>query len=162
MSSKDAPITQRNINKYLKGWIGVSVAIAGDSEEDLPVLFLEFGSKCHATSAYLFLSSWQNYLENQSLRFSVVEEADGQLSCSFCTPDTSFSKKEQFRGNFNLEKIKTFVANCQHQPNYRVITRCADENYDVNEVQADDVEVRLCAIDFQKRNRVAEGQVECE
>ena len=162
MSSKDAPINQKNIDKYFNGWIGISVSNGKSSEESLSTLYLEFKSHCHATSALLFLSQWQNFKFEQSLQFSVIEETDGQLTCNFFTPGTTFSKKAKFKGNFNLGKIKRFIADRQKNPEYQIVTRYADKNYDVSEVEDKEAVVRLHSITFKQRDRIKEGQVEFE
>jgi len=163
MSSKDAAINQKNIDKYFKGWIGVSVSNRKSPEESLSTLFLEFSSQCHATSAFLFLSQWQNFQSEQSLRFSLIEETDGQLSCYFYTPGTTFSKKATFKGNFNLKKIKQFNADRQKHPEYQVVTRYADKNYDVSEVEdKQDAKVRLNSVTFKRRGKVKEGKAQVE
>ncbi|WP_372774577.1 hypothetical protein [Mangrovibacterium sp.] len=162
MSIKLENYNQGLIDKFFKDWIGISVEIPDDQELQPCILYLDFSSHCFATSAYKFLNDWQDFNGEQALNFSLIEESDTQISCYFFTPKYPYFKKGTFRGNFDIEKIRTFFRAVNVQPEFLVVARYADANFDVQDVELEGNGVWLKHARYRQRSKVKEGQIEFE
>lgn len=162
MSFSEDLYNQEFIDKYFKGWIGLSFDIPDDPEAKPMALNLEFNSKCNATAALLFIYRWQVFSVGKRLRFSIVEEADGQISCYFYTPGYPYSKIGRFKKNVNFEKLRHFVELQEKYPAYQIVTRFADQNFDVCEADTQNIIIFLDSLTYRKREKVAKGELEFE
>ncbi len=153
---------QEFIDRYFKGWIGLSFDIPEDPDFKPIALNLEFNSKCNATAALLFIYRWQVFSAGKRLRFSMVEEADGYISCYFYTPGYPYSKKGHFKENVNFEKLRQFVELQQKYQAYQIVTRFADQNFDVCEADTQNIIIFLDSLTYRKRGKVTKGELEFE
>lgn len=162
MILKEDTYSQELINKYFKNWIGIGVALPDDPADEALVLYLDFKSHCAAAHAYSFLVKWQDFTGPKHLRFSIVDEGDDRISCYFYTPGFPFFKRGRFTGNFNPEKIKRFIELQKQYPDFKVLTRYADKNYDVQDFEKQAETVELNTIRYRSRQSLKAGQVEFE
>ena len=153
---------QALIDKYFKAWIGISVSLPLAPETDPLIFYLDFNSHCNAAHAYTFLGKWQNFNGEKQLRLSLIEETDGTLSCYFFTPGFSGLKRGRFKLHFPPERLTGFVALQKAQPDFKVVVRYADKNYDVQDFEKQDVPIILNALSYRKRESVKKGQMEFE
>jgi len=151
MSFSEALYNQAFIDKYFKGWIGISFDIPANPELQPMVLNLEFNSHCTATAALLFIHRWQVFSGDKKLKLTILEDADGQVSCYFYTPGYPYYKPGRFKGNINMEKLHTFVEMQKRYPAFQLITRYADQNFDVCEADTQNIIIFTDALVYRKR-----------
>jgi hypothetical protein len=162
MSFNEDLYNQEFIDKYFKGWIGVSFDLPDNPETKPMALNLEFNSKCSATAALLFLYRWQVFSAGKKLWFSMVEEADGHISCYFYTPGYPYRKQGRFKKHVNFEKLRRFVELQKKYPAYQIVTRFADQNFDVCEAGTQNIIIFLDSLTYRKREKVTKGELEFE
>ena len=153
-------LSQDLIDKYFKGWIGISVHISDDNNKEPSILMLDFNSHDKARSAYVFLQTWQNYIFKQYLKFSIVEEKDGSLTCYFYTPGFKYLKKANFRDNINIDKIQKFVQIQKIYSQYLVLARFVDSNYNVVDSVTTENFVALKTLQYRKREEIKTDDIE--
>ncbi|WP_163715499.1 hypothetical protein [Mangrovibacterium lignilyticum] len=153
---------QEFIDKYFKGWIGISVDIPAKPAIEPMLLNLEFDSKCNASGSLVFLHRWQTFSAEKKLRLNLIEEPDGQLSCYFFTPGYPCFKLGRFKSHVNWDKIRRFAELQKEYSAYQVVTRYADQNYDVQEAESQNIIVFLDNLAFRKREKVGQSELEFE
>lgn len=153
---------QELINKYFKSWIGVGVFLPADPADEPPILYLDFKSHCAAAHAYSFLVKWQDFPEPKKLCFSIIEEDDERISCYFYTPGFPFFERGRFSGNFNAEKLKRFMELQKDYPDFKLLTRYADKNYDIQDFEKQAETIELNTLRYRTRQSLKAGQVEFE
>jgi len=153
---------QEFIDKYFKGWIGVSVDVPDDPDMEPLVFYLEIESKCNASGTLVFLHRWQTFSGDKKLRLNLIEEPDGHLSCYFFTPGYPYFKLGRFKTHVNWDKIRRFVELQKKYSAYQVVTRYADQNYDVQEAESQNIIVFLDNLGFRQREKVKSGELEFE
>ena len=162
MILKEDTYNQELIDKYFKSWIGIGVSLPENPGIDPLILYLDFKSHCAAAHAYTFLVKWQDFTGAKQLRFSIIEEADNSISCYFYTPGFPFFKRGRFSGNFTPEKIKRFIDLQKQYPDFKVLTRYADKNYDVQDFEKQTETVELNTLRYRTRQSQKAGQLEFE
>lgn len=153
---------QEFIDKYFKGWIGVSVDIPKKPDSEPMVLNLEFRSKCSASGSLVFLYRWQAFSGDKKLRLNLIEEPDGSLSCYFFTPGYPYFKHGRFEKHLNWDKIRKFVELQKKYSAFQVVARYADQNFDVCEADTQNLVIFLDNLGFRQRSKVKEGELEFE
>jgi len=153
---------QEFIDKYFKGWIGISVDLPAKPDTEPLVLYLEFNSNCNASGSLVFLHRWQTFSGEKGLRLNLIEEPDGHISCYFFTPGYPYFKMGRFKEHVNWKKIRRFVELQKKYSAYQVVTRYADKNYDVQEAESQNIVVFLDNLSFRQREKVNTGELEFE
>ena len=160
MSFSEELYNQEFIDRYFKGWIGISVDVPKEPNIEPMVLNLEFNSQCNASGALVFLHRWQTFSGPKKLRLNLIEEPDGHLSCYFFTPGYPYFKLGRFKNHVNWDKIHRFVELQKKYSAYQVVTRYADENYDVQEAESQNIVVFLDNLSFRQRSKVKKSELE--